>query len=208
MVSVVYTPGNTGLVLIDPFNDFLSEGGKVWPRVKEVAEARGTLGHLRDLLIAARRAGIAVFYAPHRRWRPDDYQGWLHLAPTQAGVRDGRYYEAGTWGGDFHDDLAPVDGDVTATEHWTTNGFANTDLNLHLRQRGVTNLILAGMTAPGCIEGTGRAAVDNGYTVTLVTDATAAYSEDYMHAAHELTGPFYANAILTTDKLIAALPEA
>jgi nicotinamidase-related amidase len=195
------------LVLVDPYNDFLSEGGKIWPRVKEVAKARDTLQHLRQLLSEVRRAEIAVFYAPHRRWRPGDYFGWLNMAPTQIGVREGQYYMDGTWGGAFHEDLAPKAADVTATEHWSPNGFANTDLNLHLRQHGITHLILAGMTAPGCVEGTGRAAVDNGYTVTLVTDATAAFSEEYMHAAHQLTGPFYASAIITTEKLIAALPQ-
>jgi hypothetical protein len=29
----------------------------------------------------------------------------------------------------------------------------------------------------------------------------------HMHAAHELTGPFYASAILTTAEVSAALPQ-
>jgi hypothetical protein len=38
-----------------------------------------------------------------------------------------------------------------------------------------------------------------------VRDATAAFSKDMMHAAHELNGPTFAHAILTTAELIAAL---
>jgi len=47
-----------------------------------------------------------------------------------------------------------------------------------------------------------------GYHVTLVRDATAAFTKERMHAAHELTGPTYAHAILKTSELIAALPSA
>lgn len=34
-------PARTGLLFVDPYNDFLSEGGKLWPRVKEVASRSG-----------------------------------------------------------------------------------------------------------------------------------------------------------------------
>jgi nicotinamidase-related amidase len=208
MVMVEYHSGNTGLVLVDPYNDFLSEGGKVWPRVKDVAESAETHRHLRELLGAVRQAGIGVFIAPHRRYRPGDFDGWVRPAPPHIGMRDRRAFEYGTWGGEFHPDLGPRDGDVVCSEHWAENGFAQTDLDLLLRQHGIENIILAGMTAPGCVEGTGRFAVEFGYTVTLVKDATAAYTKELMHAAHELTGPFYASAILTTGEMSAALPRS
>jgi hypothetical protein len=44
--------------------------------------------------------------------------------------------------------------------------------------------------------------------VTLVRDATAAFSHEHMHAAHGLNGPTFAHAILTTSELLAALPVA
>jgi nicotinamidase-related amidase len=47
-----------------------------------------------------------------------------------------------------------------------------------------------------------------GYSITLVKDATAAFSKEYMHAAIELTGPLYANAVLATDELVAGLASA
>ena len=42
-----------------------------------------------------------------------------------------------------------------------------------------------------------------GYHVTLVKDATAAFSQEGMHAAHAVNGPTYAHAILTTEELLA-----
>ena len=44
-----------------------------------------------------------------------------------------------------------------------------------------------------------------GYHVTLVRDATAAFTKAMMHAAHELNGPTFAHLILTTAQLVAAL---
>ena len=53
-----------------------------------------------------------------------------------------------------------------------------------------------------------RFAMELGYHVTLVRDATAAFTHDMMHAAHDLNGPTYAHSILTTTEVMAALPTA
>jgi nicotinamidase-related amidase len=49
--------------------------------------------------------------------------------------------------------------------------------------------------------------VELGYHVTLVKDATAPFSQEMMHAAHEVNGPTLAHAILTASELLAA-PDA
>jgi len=45
-----------------------------------------------------------------------------------------------------------------------------------------------------------------GYHITLIKDATAAFEQEGMHAAHEVNGPRFAHAILTTEELLALLP--
>jgi nicotinamidase-related amidase len=201
-----YQRETTGLVLVDPYNDFLSEGGKVWPRVEDVAEAVGTNDNLRELVSTVRGAGIRLFYAPHRRWRPGDFEGWQRPGRPHLGMRDAHAFELGRWGGEFASGLESEEGDLVCGEHWTENGFAQTDLDLLLRQHGIERIILAGMTAPGCVEGTGRNAVELGYAVTLVRDATAAYSREMLDAAHEQTATLWANEIVTTAEVIGALP--
>ena len=201
----MYEPARTGLVLVDPYNDFLAADGKVWPRVKDVAEWIGLHQNLRTLLAGSRAAGIRVFVAPHRRWRPGDLDGWTRIGRAYRSLVDGRLFEAGTVGGDWHPDFGPRDGDVVSTEHWGMNGFAHTDLDQQLRQHGVEDILLAGMTAPGCVEGTGRYALELGYRVTLVKDATAAFSREFQRAATELTGPLYAEAVLSTDDVLGRI---
>jgi nicotinamidase-related amidase len=69
-------------------------------------------------------------------------------------------------------------------------------------------VIVIGLLANTCIEATARYAMELGYHVTLVKDATSAFSMDRMHAAHELNGPNFAHAILKTAELMVAIPDA
>lgn len=205
MTSPTYQRASTALLFIDPYNDFLSEGGKAWQRVGPIAEEIGLLDNLRAIVKAVRGADIQVFIAPHRRWEPGDYEDWAHPNPTQIGIMSRHSFARGEWGGEWHPDFVPQPGDVVAKEHWGQSGFANTDLDQQLRQRGITHVILIGLLANTCVESTGRYAMEIGYHVTLVRDATAAYSKDMMHAAHELNGPTFAHAILTTAELLEAI---
>ena len=59
----------TALVLIDPCNDFISEGGKIWPRIKDVAETKDRVPHILHLLNAVRKTELGIFFALHHRYR-------------------------------------------------------------------------------------------------------------------------------------------
>ncbi|RMI32770.1 cysteine hydrolase family protein [Nocardia stercoris] len=200
-----YDPRTTALVVVDPYNEFLAEGGAAWPKLREVVERVGAREHLEQLVGAARAAGITVVYAPHRRWRDGDGDGWTRASRPHGAVVQAHLFAEGSFGGQWYPPLAPTAGDVVAYEHWGMGGFANTDLDLQLRMRGVERIVLAGMTAPGCVESTARQALELGYLITLVTDATAAYTDEMMHAAHEVTGPLFAEYIVDTETVLAAM---
>nr|WP_255468995.1 isochorismatase family cysteine hydrolase [Achromobacter sp. UMC46] len=193
------------MLLVDPYNDFLSEGGKLFSMIKEVADDVRLLDNLRASVSAARQADIQVFYVPHRRWQPGDYENWDHPNPTQRLVQQGRTFAKDSWGGEWHPDFVPQESDIIVKEHWAQSGFANTDLDFHLKQKGITHVVVVGLLANTCIESTGRFAMELGYHVTLVRDATSSFTQEMMRAAHELNGPTYAHEILTTATLIGAI---
>ena len=56
MTTPTYEKSITALLVVDPYNDFISEGGKMWPRIKAVAEANDCVPHMRQVLNAARQA--------------------------------------------------------------------------------------------------------------------------------------------------------
>jgi ureidoacrylate peracid hydrolase len=205
MTDVTYKNDLTGLVVIDPYNDFISEGGKVWDRLKGVAEANQCVPHMRQVLDAAREADIRVFYALHRRYRPGDYETWKYVAPIQKAAWSRKTFEYGTWGGELRPEFEPQPGDVVAHEHWCSSGFANTDLDLLLKKHGIHRLIVIGLIAHTCVEATVRYGAELGYEVTMVKDATASYSDTEMHAALEINIPNYATAVLTTNEVVNAI---
>ena len=193
------------LLFVDPYNDFLSEGGKLWPHVEGIATEVGLLGNLRRITRTVRNAGIPVFIVPHRRWEPGDFETWDHPTPYQLASANAQTFAKGSWGGEWHPDFVPQEGDIIVKEHWGGSGFANTDLDFLLKQKRIAHVIVIGLLANTCIETTGRFAAELGYHVTLVKDATAAFSKEMMHSAHALNGPTFAHAILTTDELVATL---
>ena len=197
----------TGLLVVDPYNDFVSEGGILWPLIKEIAEAVNCVPNMLAILHAARRCGIRVFYAPHHRDRgaDDDIERWKYTAPIQKFAHEKRIFAIGTWGGTFAEHFAPLPNEVVAQEHWCSSGFANTDLDLLLKKHGVHKLIVIGQKANTCIEATVRYAAELGYEVTLVQDAIASYTWDEMRTALEVNLPNYASHILSTAETIAVL---
>jgi nicotinamidase-related amidase len=70
-----YDIARTAFVLVDPYNDFFAADGKIYPRVREVAESVGLHQHINDLLGAARATGTRIVIAPHRRYRAGDLEG-------------------------------------------------------------------------------------------------------------------------------------
>jgi len=79
----IYAVDRTGLLIVDPYNDFMSEGGELYEATRETAEAVGFYDNMRKLVPAIRAARIQVLIVRHHRWREGDYKGWKHMNPSQ-----------------------------------------------------------------------------------------------------------------------------
>ncbi len=178
-----YAANRTGLLLVDTYNDLLSEGGKLWPKAKAVADAVNLWPHLRALVDAARRAGVP-------RTAPEVARGRLRRVASSWPVpdldRSRSHFRRRHVGGDWHPDLVPRPGGGVVRQHWGQSGFAGTDFDLQLKQRAIEKIIVAGMPANTCVEATARSGAELGYHVTLVRDTAAAFSPEPMRAAHEI----------------------
>jgi nicotinamidase-related amidase len=208
MTQLSYDPDITALLVVDPYNDFISEGGKIWPRIQAVAEANNCVQHMEQILKAARETKLPVFFAMHHRYREGDYENWKYIAPIQKLAWNRKTFEYGTWGGEYRAEFVPAPGETVAQEHWCSSGFANTDLDNQLKRQGIHRLIVIGLIAHTCIEATVRFAAELGYDVTVIKDAVADYSDEMMHAALEINMPNYASAIVSTEEILIALSSA
>lgn len=200
------TKASQALLVVDPYNDFLSRAGKGWPLIGAVAKRVGTIANLERVIDASRAAGVAVVYAPHHQYTKGQ-RAVRFPNPSQLMAARARFFARSRRGSRFLPSLAPAPGEFVAGEHPVSSGFTDTGLHEHLQGASVTHLVVTGMLTNTCIESTVRAAVDLGYHVTVVSDAFAAWTHEDHDASIEGSLPMVAHQVHTTDSYIASLAE-
>lgn len=190
------------VVVVDPYNDFLSTRGIAWPLVKNVVSSTAVIENIASIITLARQSGCTVAYAPHHRYRKTSFRDRKYLHPANIAQRQSKIFSVGEVGSEFLPDLQPEDGDIIASEHLCSSGFVDTDLHGLLQAAGSTHLVIVGMITNTCVEATARSAVDLGYHVTLVEDAVAAFSPYEHEAAIRENYPLIAHVVTTTAKLL------
>jgi nicotinamidase-related amidase len=176
-------PGQTALVITDPQNDFLSEDGVAWGVVGESVRENGTVENIERLLRAAKESGMPVFVSPHYYY-PHDHrwhmEGALERVMHSIQMFDRKSplsvegFEGS--GADWVERYKPYiqDGETVVTSPHKVYGPESNDLVLQLRKRGISRVLLAGMSANLCAESHLRELVEGGFDVAVVADATAA----------------------------------
>jgi len=196
----------TAVFITDPQNDFISEGGAAWEGVGEQVIADKVVEHQVALRDTAKEVGIPVFYSPHT-YTEMDYANWKLLNPIDQLMFDVDMFHEGTWGHEFHPDLVPDDNTVVMNPHKGLSNFHAGDAKMQLRQYGIETLIMAGMSANLCVESHLRDAIENGFEVIVIADATAGFGPHAKNAAL-INFEFIANEVTTTDDIISRLRQA
>ncbi|CAI7658834.1 unnamed protein product [Penicillium pancosmium] len=198
----------TAVVLIDPLNDFLHPDGKLYPLIKASLESSNSLEHMKELVAGARDAHIPIFYGLHQITKEGTYSGWNHMNASQVRIKQNAAFSE-EFGGQILKELEPQpsNGDVVVSRHWNSSSFSNTDLEYQLRQHDITHIVLAGLTTNTCVESTARAARELGFHVTLITDATAAFSIELEKAAVNLVWPVIADQLVTVNQWVSSFSK-
>jgi len=197
----------TVLLVIDPVNDFLSEGGAAWELTKGTVEKNNVIPNLKRAIDGARAQGIQVLFGP-MAYTEEDYA--QHHLQKRSGINrlmfENKMFLAGSWGADFHPELQPQAGDIVLLPHKSCDVF-QTDLAEHLESRGITHLVIAGMTANLCCESTGRHGTEAGYDVTFISDAIGAAGLPEYEAAIHINFPMISNGVITVDDFLATIQQ-
>ncbi len=200
-----YPIESSALLIIDPVNDFLSEGGAGWDLTKTTVIKNEVVKNLKRLIEQTRSKGIHVLFGP-MAYTEDDYAN--EKLQKRSGINrlmfERKMFLAGSWGADFHPDLQPGKNDIVLLPHKSCDVF-KTDLPQHLHQMGITHLIIAGMAANLCCESTGRAATEAGFDVTFISDAIGAASVPEYEVSIHVNYPLIANTVITVDEFLTAI---
>ena len=202
------------LLVIDPLVDFLDPEGVAWDVVKDNVEELGTIDNLERLFEAAHAAELPVVVSPHYYY-PHDHE-WDFGGPLERMMHDmgmfrlqERFADIEGTGADFLERFKPYieNGRAIVTSPHKVYGPENNDVVLQLRKRGISQVILAGMSANLCVESHLRSLLEQGFEVAVVRDATAAAQlpEGDGYLAALINFRFIANALWSTDEAVERL---
>jgi nicotinamidase-related amidase len=157
--------------LVDPEGVFAAQGSAAEVKEKRAIESTARM------LETARNVGLTVVHVGVG-FRPGHREA-NRSAPLFAGIAEADALVEGTWGGEFHRDLQPADHELVITKRGVS-ALTGTELDRSLRLRDVHMLILTGFATNFVVEGTARDAVDRGYTVIVLSDCCASFTDE-MH---------------------------
>lgn len=115
-------PGNTAVIIIDPYNDFLHPKGKLSGMLADSLAETNTIKHLQEMVAAARAHKIPIYYGLHQQMKPGFIAGWNHATPLQKSQQHNVAFEEGSWGVEMYEGLEPNldNGDVVVSKHWSS----------------------------------------------------------------------------------------
>ncbi|MBB4103247.1 cysteine hydrolase family protein [Allorhizobium borbori] len=207
-------PAETALIVIDMQRDFVEPGGFGATLGNDVSLLQAIIPATAQLIAGFRKAGLPVIHTrechaadlsdcpPAKRERGNPALRIGDPGPM------GRILIAGEDGADIVPELYPVAGE-TVIDKPGKGAFYATPLGEILKEKGIRQLVFAGVTTEVCVQTTMREANDRGYECLLATDATESYFPDFKKAAIDMMtaqGAIVGWAA-TVDQIVEALDD-
>jgi nicotinamidase-related amidase len=201
------------LVIIDMQRDFIEPGGFGAALGNDVSLLAPIIPTVAKLLGAFRELGLPVIHTKECH-RPD----LADCPPAKRGrgrgalrIGDpgpmGRILINGEPGNDFIPSLKSRPGELIIAKPGKGSFYA-TRLQEELKTRGITHLILTGVTTEVCVQTTMREANDRGYECLLIEDGTESYFPEFKRATLEMirAQDGIVGWTATANQLLSALP--
>ena len=176
------------LVVIDMQRDFAEEGGFGASLGNDVSRVTRIVPDVKRLIEGFRAAGLPVIHTMecHRPDLSDLPPAKRNRGAPTLRIGDdgpmGRILIAGEPGTAILPELAPVNGEIVI-EKPGKGAFYATPLGDILKDKGISQLVFAGVTTEVCVQTTMREANDRGYECLLVEEATESYFPEFKAAA-------------------------
>ncbi len=208
-------PATTALILIDMQRDFLEPDGFGALLGNDVSLLARVVEPLSAVLAAARDHDLMIVHTREGH-RPDLAdcppsklaRGHLEVGIGSAGPK-GRILVRGEYGHDIVDELAPLPGEAVLDKPGK-GAFYATDLELMLRNRGITNLVVTGVTTEVCVHTTVREGNDRGFECLVLEDCVGSYFPEFHEVGLEMIaaqGGIFGWVAHSTDLLAALAGE-
>jgi nicotinamidase-related amidase len=178
--SLAVDLARTALIIIDMQRDFLEPGGFGEALGNDVSRLAATIEPCRALLEAARRRRMLIVHTRegHRPDLSDAPRAKLERGSPSLRIGApgpmGRILVRGEPGHDIVAALYPTAGEPVIDKPGK-GAFYQTDLEIVLRNRGIENLLVCGVTTEVCVNTTVREANDRGFRCVVLADCCGSY---------------------------------
>jgi len=210
-----FDPKTTALLMIDFQRDFVDPGGFGEALGNDVSLLRRAVPPAEAVLKAARSAGLGIIHTRegHRPDLADCPPSKKARGRLKAGIGDpgpmGRILVRGEYGHDIVKELYPEPGEPVVDKPGKGAFFA-TDLDAILKNRGIKQLVVCGVTTEVCVQTTVREANDRGYDCLVLEDCVASYFPEFQQAALKMVkaqGGIF-GWVADSKRFLTALAEA
>lgn len=184
-------PKKTALIVIDMQRDFVEPGGFGETLGNDVTRLQAIIPATAALIAGFRKAGLTIVHTRecHRPDLADCPPAKKDRGNPKLRIGDpgpmGRILISGEPGADIVPELYPIDGEIVIDKPGK-GAFYATPLGDMLKERGITQLVFAGVTTEVCVQTTMREANDRGYECLLAEDATESYFPEFKKAAIDM----------------------
>lgn len=186
--AIEFNLSETALLVIDMQKDFILSGGFGESLGNDVSQLQKVVAPCGELMALCRKLEIPVIHTRegHRSDLADVFPSKLARSKPSARIGDkgpmGRILIRGEVGHDFVDELKPLSHEVVI-EKPGKGAFYSTELDLILRNAGIKNIFVAGVTTEVCVNSTVREANDRGYNCIVVDECCGSYFPEFHSAA-------------------------
>jgi biuret amidohydrolase len=183
-----FDPAHVALLCIDFQRDFVEPGGFGESLGNDVSRLRNAIEPTRAVLAAFRDRSWTVIHTRegHRPDLTDLFSAKRDRGNPSLRIGEegpmGRLLVRGSPGHDIVPELAPQPGEVVVDKPGKGSFYA-TDLETILRARGITHLVVTGVTTEVCVQSTVREANDRGFEPLILSDCTGSYFPEFHESA-------------------------
>jgi ureidoacrylate peracid hydrolase len=197
-------PKRTALLAIDMQNAFVAPGAPV-----EVPAARGVVPQINHLAAELRRRGVPVIWVLHENLKDgNNWSGFfdVFVAPDKRSAA-ARALAAGTEMQKLFNEMKTEKDDLRVTKNrYSALISGSSSLQTLLKERNIDTLLIAGTKTNVCCECTARDAMMLDYKVVMLSDCTAALSdEEHLATLENVIQQF--GDVLTADEALTLLDK-
>ncbi len=200
-------PESTALILVGYQNDYFAANGILRGVVEEPNRVDSVLANTLAFIRAMIPTPMTIIATPIVL--EPDYRALANSVGILDTIKAAGAFKAGTSGADNIPELAAFGDRITyVTGKVGFNAFSNTELDRVLRDRGIKDVLVAGMVTSLCIDSTGRAAYERGYSVKILSDCTSARTRAEQDFFCKNIFPLYGAAIDSKEAVgqLSAVP--